>query len=247
MRSAEQTHPTMTQRWGVGFLKASTTTREKGLIQRNPDKDLNKLARNVYSAPTSAGDHDVHKHTIDFHLQMMANLTAQETFCLLYPKMSEVLRNIRNSLLTPEGAQHFYNAKSFSKNVQELRVSRGWNRHHGTDRPLGEAMEETKFFWKNTLEISLDIQQQSTATSTSTLFKQVQIGGGMKTARPTSSRLTGAADSHDSSLNRTHLRTTGKKKLLNPGRTTGDSVSTPAASTPVAQPGHLNLATAYTP
>lgn len=73
----------MAQRWGVGFLKASTTTREKGLIQRNPEmalgvsvKDLNKLARNVYSAPTSAGDHDVHKHTIDFHLQMMTNFTA---------------------------------------------------------------------------------------------------------------------------------------------------------------------------
>lgn len=56
-------------------------------------------------------------------------------------------------------------------------------------------MEEPKFFWKSTLETLLDIQQQSTATSTSALFKQVQIGGSTKTAIPASTQVTGAADS----------------------------------------------------
>lgn len=56
-------------------------------------------------------------------------------------------------------------------------------------------MEETRFFWKSSLETLLDIQQQSTATSTSTVFIQVQIGGSTKTAIPASTQVTGAADS----------------------------------------------------
>lgn len=71
------------------FLKASATTRKKN--QRNPKtahgvplKDLNRLARNVnHLASTSAGDHEVHDHTIDFHLQMMDSVTTQDTLHLL--------------------------------------------------------------------------------------------------------------------------------------------------------------------
>lgn len=85
MQSVEQPPQILIQRWGdfgsplhntsaSSFLKASATTREKGLIQRNPEtahgvslKDLNRLARHVnYTAPTSAGDQEVHNHTIDF-------------------------------------------------------------------------------------------------------------------------------------------------------------------------------------